>query len=425
VGAPASDGWTLAFGRVTPSTDREARPRLLVLNQYYWPGVEATAQLLTELCEALAGEYEIRVLTGVLHGHEEEPRRVVRNGVEITRVNSTAFERSRLGLRALNYGTYLTNALLAALAGPRPDLVLTMTDPPMIGDIGLVTARRFGVPLVVISEDVFPEIATRLRRLESPVLVGALRHLIGLYLTRADRIVAIGETMRLRLEAKGAPGERIRVIPNWIDTGAISPQPLDNGWARERGLQGKFVVMHSGNVGHAQNLDVLVRASTFLRDLDDLQVVVVGFGARHADMTALAKRLEADRVRFLPYQPREVLPLSLSAASLHFVGLVQGLAGYVVPSRLYGVLAAGRPVVVAADAESETAQVVERVGCGVVVPPGRPDLLARVLRDAHAGRLDLEGMGRRGREYVTAEADRSVAVARYRSVLGELTGRAA
>ena len=82
-----------------------AKPRLLVVNQYYWPGVEATAQLLTELCEALAGEFDIRVLTGVLHGHEDLPRREMRNGVRITRVPSTAFERSRLGLRALNVCT--------------------------------------------------------------------------------------------------------------------------------------------------------------------------------------------------------------------------------------------------------------------------------------------------------------------------------
>jgi glycosyltransferase involved in cell wall biosynthesis len=391
-----------------------------VLNQYYWPGVEATAQLLTELCEALTEESEIRVLTGVLHGHEREPRRVARGGVEIVRVRSTAFERSRLGLRALNYLTYLAGALVSGLLGPRPDLVLCMTDPPLVGDVGLAVARRFRVPLLVISEDVFPEIATKLRRLENPLLVGILRQLIQLYLRRADRIVAIGDTMRQRLEAKGARRDRIRVIPNWVDTRSLSPQPRDNEWAREHGLLGKFVVMHSGNVGHAQNLDLLVRSATFLRDLENLEIVIVGFGARHADTVALARRLEADRVRFLPYQPRELLPLSLSAADLHFVGLVAGLAGYVVPSRLYGVLAVARPVIVAADPESETAQVVARAGCGVCIPPGRPELLARAIRDAHEGRLDLEGMGRRGREYVIAEADREVALARYRGLLREL-----
>ena len=403
------------------TTTSGGRPRLLVLNQYYWPGVEATAHLLTELCEGLADEYEIRVLTGVLHGHETEPRRVVRNGVEIVRVRSTAFERSRLGLRGLNYVSYLGCALVEALGGPRPDLVLCMTDPPMVGDVGLAVSRRFRVPLLVISEDVFPEIATKLRRLESPVLVGVLRQLVRLYLKRADRVVAIGETMRSRLEAKGAPGERLRVIPNWIDTTAITPQPHENAWRDEKGLAGKFVVMHSGNVGHAQDLDVLVRATTFLRDLDDLAVVIVGFGARHAEIQALAARLQADKVRFLPYQPRKVLPLSLASANLHFVGLAQGLSGYVVPSRLYGILAAGRPVIVSADPDSETAQVVSAVGCGIVLPPGRPEFVARVIRDASDGKLELKKMGKRGRQYVTAEADRAVAVGRYRSVLQELT----
>ena len=407
--------------RVAVPNDK-SRLRLLVLNQYYWPGVEATAHLLTELCEALADDYEIRVLTGVLHGHEEQPQRSVRNGVEIVRVRSTAFERSRLGLRGLNYVTYLGSALAAALGGPRPDLVLCMTDPPMVGDVGLAVARRFGVPLLVISEDVFPEIATKLRRLESPVLVGVLRRLVRLYLERADRVVAIGDTMRQRLEAKGAPGERMRVIPNWIDTGEITPQPHENAWKQERRLAGKFLVMHSGNVGHAQDLDVLVRAATFLRDLDTLRIVIVGFGARHAEILSLAHRLETTQVQFLPYQPREVLPLSLGAADVHFVGLAKGLSGYVVPSRLYGIMAAARPVIVSADADSETAVVVARVGCGVVLPPGRPDLVARTIRDAHDGKLDLEEMGRLGREYVTAEADRSVAVGRYRTVLRELAG---
>ena len=252
-----------------------------------------------------------------------------------------------------------------------------MTDPPMVGDVGLAIARRFGVPLLVISEDVFPEIATQLGRLNNRVLVATLRQLIGLYLKRADRVVAIGDTMRSRLEEKGAPADRIRVIPNWVDTQAISPQPTDNAWSRLNRLSGKFVVMHSGNIGHAQNLETLVRAATFLRDLDDLAVVIIGGGARYTDLVRLATRLHADKLRSLPYQSRDVLPQSLSAAQLHFVGLAEGLAGFVVPSRLYGIMAAGRPIVVAADPESETAQVVERVGCGIVIPPAAPSCSPR------------------------------------------------
>ena len=396
------------------------KPRLLVLNQYYWPGVEATAQLLTELCEALADDAEVKVVTGVLHGHEEEPRRKVHNSVEIVRVPSTSFERSKLAARASNYLTYLTNALLQGLRGPRPDVVLCMTDPPIVADVALLVARRFHVPLVVISQDVFPEIAVQLKRLENPVVMKLLRALVSLYLRRADRIVAIGDTMRQRLEEKGAPSERVRVIPNWVDTGRLAPREKANDWARNIGLDQKFVVMHSGNVGHAQDLDSLVGAATFLRDLEDLAIFIIGTGARHAELLELAELLEVDQVTFLYYQSRGVLPQSLSAADVHVVGLAPGLAGYVVPSRLYGILAVARPVIVAADLESETAQVVQRIGCGIVVPPARPELLARAIRDAHDGKYDLAAMGVRGREWVEQEADRSVAVRRYRDLLGEL-----
>jgi glycosyltransferase involved in cell wall biosynthesis len=396
------------------------RRRILVLNQYYWPGVEATAQLLAQLCEALARDYDVTVVTGHLHGHEL-PDEEERNGVRIVRVRSTTYERSQLHHRAANYGSYLGESVRAALRGERPDLVLCMTDPPVVGDIGLVVARRFEVPLLVISQDVFPEIAERVKRLEHPLVLGALRRLVGLYLRRADRVVAIGETMKLRLVHKGAREGRIEVIPNWVDTNEIQPQPRRNPWSAARGLDDELVVMHSGNIGHAQDLDTLVRAATFLRDLDRLRIMVIGFGARHGELTRLAQRLEVTRtVQFLDYQPREQLPLSLASGDLHYVGLARGLSGFVVPSRLYGILAAGRPALVSADADSEIVRIVEEVGCGIVVPPGRPELVASVIRDVAEGRLSLVGMGDLGRAWVEREADREVAFDRYRRVVADV-----
>jgi len=396
------------------------RPRILVLNQYYWPGIEATAQLLAQLCEELARDYDVTVVTGQLRGHEL-PAEEIRNGVRIVRVRSTTYDRAELHLRAANYGSYLGDTVLTALRGERPDLVLCMTDPPIIGDVALVVARRFGVPLLVISQDVFPEIAERVKRLQHPLVLGALRKLVALYLRRADRVVAIGETMKLRLVQKGAAEARVEVIPNWVDTAELQPHPRTNMWSAEQGIDDAFVVMHSGNVGHAQDLDTLVRAATFLRDLDRLQIMVIGFGARHGELTRLAARLEVKgAVRFLGYQPRGRLSLSLSAGDLHYVGLARGLSGFVVPSRLYGILSVGRPVLVSADPDSETARLVEEAGCGIVVPPGRPELVAGVIRDVLEGRLSLEGMGERGRDWVEREADREVAFGRYRALVADV-----
>jgi colanic acid biosynthesis glycosyl transferase WcaI len=232
--------------------------------------------------------------------------------------------------------------------------------------------------------------------------------------------VVIGETMGLRIEEKGVDPARIRVIPNWGDAERITPQPRDNPWAREHGLASGFVVMHSGNVGHAQDIDTLIRAAALLRDLDDLRIVIIGLGARHEELEALAGVLEVDSVTFLPYQPRELLPQSLASADVHFVGLARGLAGFVVPSRIWGVLASGRPVLAAAEEESETVALVRETGCGIAVPPGDPLRLAEAIRACYDGEHDLAAMGRRAREYAEAKADRSVAVARYRSVLEEV-----
>ena len=398
----------------------DARSRLLVLNQYYWPGVEATGQLLSQLCADLSRDYAVTVITGRLAEPRADAGRTTHEGVEVVRVRSTTFPRRVLGLRALNYLTFLAASARAAAAAPRPQVVLCMTDPPVVAIVALAAARRSRAPLVVVSQDVFPEVAVLLHRIQNALVVGLLRFAIGAYLKRADRVVAIGETMRRRLEAKGAVAEGLRVIPNWVDTAFLEEKPRENGWSREVGLTAGFVVMHSGNVGFAQDLDTLVRSATFLRDLDDLTIAIVGDGARRTDVMALAELLEVDRIRFLRYQPRDTLPYSLSSAHIHVVGLAPGLSGYVVPSRLYGVLAVGRPVIAAADADSETAELIRSIGCGVVVPPGRPELLAAAIRRAHDGEYDLEEMGRRARAYAVAEADRSVAVGRYRELLAEL-----
>jgi colanic acid biosynthesis glycosyl transferase WcaI len=397
------------------------RPRLLVLNQYYAPGYEATAQLLAALCEELARDYEVTVITGRVAVVDDVPMgRHLRNSVAIIRVRSTSYDRSRLLLRAANYLTYLLESARAALSVPRPDVVLCMTDPPIVPTLALIVARRFRAPLVVVSQDVFPEIAVQLKRLESGVVVAILRVLINFALRRADRVVVIGERMRDRMVTKGVDADRLEVISNWTDVAALRPQPRDNDWSLEHGLTGKFVVMHSGNVGHAQNLDALIRAATFLRDLGRLEILIIGAGARLAELTELSEVLEVGSVRFLPYQPREVLADSLSAADVHVVGLAPGLAGYVVPSRLFNILSVGRPVIAAADEDSETALVVARVGCGIVVPPGRPELLAATIRDAYDGKLDLAAMGARARVFAEEEADRRVAFSRYRAVLGSV-----
>ena len=381
--------------------------RLLVLNQYYWPGPEATAQLLTELCEGLAETYAVTVVAGTTRG--AGPGRQERNGVEIVRVPSTSFSRSRLAARAANYLTYVVLAALRGVTARRPDIVLCQTDPPFIGDAANLVARRFGVPLVAVVQDLYPESAAETGKLSSPVALKGLRAAVDAYLHRAERVVAISETMRRRLEARGVEPGRISVIPGWVDAETIHPVAVDR--------DGSFLVMHSGNVGQAQELDTLVDAA---RELPDVEFEIVGNGSRRNELERLASSLP--NVSFLPFRPRDELSESLSSASLHFVGLASGLAGYVIPSRLYGVLAAGRPVLVAADEKSEPAELVREAGAGIVVPAGRPDAVAAAIRAARDGEYDLDEMGRRGRDYVVSRHGRDAAIAAYGDLLEEVLG---
>ena len=253
-------------------------------------------------------------------------------------------------------------------------------------------SRRFGAPLLVISEDVFPEIATELGRLTNPVVVQVLRRLVAFYLRRADHIVAIGDRMRERLIAK----EPHRTVSRSFTTGSTAPRSCP-GRVRTRGRVPRRSPIGSSSCTRATS--GTRRTSTIWSEqrrssgTSTIWRPIVGFGARHAEIQALAERLDADKVMFLPYQPRELLTQSLSSAHIHYVGLAKGLAGFVVPSRLYGILSAGRSVIVAADPDSETARLVADVGCGVVILPDRPDLLAAAIRDAARREVRPRGDG--------------------------------
>src|SRR5262249_3052698 len=156
-------------------------PRLLVLNEYYWPGVEATAHLLSELCEGLAGDFDVTVVTGRMAGGRGVMREI-RNGVKIVRVPSTSFDRSSLLSRSVNYSSFGAAALSVAMGARTPDLILCMTDPPILGSVARVVARRFRAPYVVVTQDVFPDIAVKLGFLRNPVVIAMLERMISRYL---------------------------------------------------------------------------------------------------------------------------------------------------------------------------------------------------------------------------------------------------
>ncbi len=394
--------------------------KICFLNRSYWPDQAATGQLLTELAEDLVRDHgcAVTVVAGrALHGTEAETStgglvtREVRNGVTIVRANGTRFNRRHFVGRAANYLSYFASAAVAARTLEPHDVVVALTDPPIVGLIARWVASRSRARFVYVSEDVFPEVASVLDDFHSPAMNRALDRTNRYLLSSADAIVALGERMKRRLvEEKGADVRRVRIIHNWADCEAIRPGSKDNHFARVHGLADRFVVMHSGNVGLSQNLEVLIDAARELQGRERLIFVIVGEGAHKAALERRAAGLS--NVRFLPYQPKDALSDSFAAADTFLVTLKPGLEGYIVPSKLYGILAAGRPFIAAVDPSAEPAGIAARFDCGVCVPPGDASSLARAIvalqDDAEATRR----MGDRARQAALL-FDRRAAVRAY------------
>ena len=364
--------------------------RILFVNQYFPPDASNSAYILGELAEDLARHHEVQVLAGkpsyTASATIFRPR-----GVEVVRVRSTTFDRTSLAGRLTNYFTYCVSAAVRACRLPRPDLVVAMTDPPVIGLIGLLAARRHHRPLVQISHDVYPEIAVALGHVKSRLLISAWRSLNRVVRRSSASIVVVGRDMRDRLVADGVDPAKIAVIPTWaaeqdIDGAALAAARLAMGWEPST-----FVVMHAGNAGLAQNLDVVLDAAYELRDEPRILLVILGDGAAKQRLERRAKQDELTNVVFLTHQPKHQAQALMQAANLHIVSLVPGLWGCAAPSKTYGIMAAGRPFVAVVDEGSEPAQIARDFDCGVHVRAGDGGALADSIRTLRTTPLDGAG----------------------------------
>lgn len=363
--------------------------RILFVNQYFPPDAANSAYILGELAEDLACHHDVQVLSG-RPSYSAGSTTFRPSGVEVVRVRSTTFDRTSFLGRLANYATFTAAAVLRVCRLPRPDLVVAMTDPPVVGVVGLVAAKRYRCPLVQISHDVYPDIAVALGRVHSRFAVRLWRRMNREVRTAAASIIVVGRDMRERLVAESVDPAKIVVIPTWA-----SPQPLDAGTRaatrRSMSWDGAFVVMHAGNAGLAQNLGVLLDAAHELREDDGIVLVILGDGAAKPGLQARAAREHLENVQFLDHRHRDEAQGLMHAADLHVVTLVPGLWGCAAPSKTYGIMAAGRPFVAVVDKGSEPARIVSDFDCGAYVRAGDARGLVTAIRHLRDSELDAAG----------------------------------
>jgi glycosyltransferase involved in cell wall biosynthesis len=361
--------------------------RIIFLNRFFYPDHSATSQIVSDLAFHLAAlDMDVHVITsGQLYDSPcaSLAKEEVVNGVHVHRMATTRFGRSGLVGRAIDYASYY--ALMwhraRSLAGPG-DILVAKTDPPLTSVVAVRVAIQRKARLVNWLQDIYPEIAGELG---IPLMRGmfgrALCRLRDHSLQRAAANVVVGQRMADRLRSFGVASDHVHVIPNWSDDEALCPvRPEENSLRREWGLEHKFVVGYSGNLGRAHEIDTVLSAAALLRDDPRIVFLFIGGGNQFDRLSRLANERGLGQLfRFIAYQPQELLKLSLSVPDVHMISLRPELEGLIVPSKLYGIAAVGRPIISITSSDGEIARLVRQHECGLVVEPGNGPALAEAL----------------------------------------------
>jgi colanic acid biosynthesis glycosyl transferase WcaI len=407
--------------------------KLLVLCPHFAPDAAPTGEVMTSIVtELVARGHRLHVVSAlpwyVDHRIEEGwTGRIVRHQDtdwgRITRVHPFPTDKGNIPARAMAFGGFTALVAGMALTAQRPDAVLAMSPPLTLGAAGWLAARARGAPFVFNIQDVFPDVAIELGVITNPTLVALASGLERQTYLHADAVTVLSEDLRSNVAAKiaGHRPERVRVIPNFVDVERIKPVDPDNSYRREFGLTGRTVVMYAGNVGFSQSLDLVLSAAAALSHESHVVFVINGGGSARSDLEHKAAGLT--NVRFVDHQPKDRLPELLAAADVHVVPLRKGLARASVPSKMYSILAAGRPIVASVDPGTEVATVVERAGAGLTVPPDDPEAFTKAIARLVSDREEAARMGAAGRVFVENWASPAAVAAQYEALFRELIDR--
>jgi colanic acid biosynthesis glycosyl transferase WcaI len=384
--------------------------------------------MLTELASALGARHEVAVITS--RQLYENPARNLpawesMQRVSVHRVWSSRFGRGGLLGRSVAYATfYLASAWRLGLLARAGDVVIAKTDPPMLSVIAGPICWLRRASFINWLQDIFPETAEVLKVGGFAGRVGfpLLRQLRNWSLKRAVVNVVLGERMAERVCALGVPKDRIRPIPNWANGKVVVPMERDANPLRAKwGFGDAFVVGYSGNLGRAHEIDTFLEAMKVVEKATaGVLWLFVGSGALFARLQAEVARQRLASVRFEPYQPQALLAQSLSVADLHLVSLRPELEGLIVPSKFYGIAAAGRPTLFVGSKDGEIATLLARFACGRTIEPGNGVGLAHIILELAAKPTLCRELGERARAAFDAEFDRPIAVARWERVFAEL-----
>ncbi|MBN2619428.1 MAG: glycosyltransferase family 4 protein [Spirochaetales bacterium] len=371
--------------------------KFFLISQVFYPDEVSTAGLFTNLCEEIAKKevvVEVWCSQPSYNIRKRQPKKLNYNGINISYLASTNFNKNSILGRLLNYTTFSISLIFRILFTSDKTPLFTSTNPPYLGFLVTLFASLKKRKVYYIIQDVFPDGIIKLGKIKEKGLVANIWHGINRYtLKKAEKVIVIGRDMIPVLSKTHKHLlSKVIYIPIWQDAELINPQKFtENSFVKEHKLEDKFVVQYSGNMGLWNDMKTYGLAANKLKS-EDILFTFIGDGIRKKELIkALGDPLQQN-VLFLPFQPKENLSNSLTACHVALISLNKGLEGIAVPSKIMGILAAGIPSIALVPKSSEIAQIIQEAECGIVIEPGNVDDLVEAIknmRDNHAERKRL------------------------------------
>lgn len=395
---------------------------IVFANRYYAPDIAATSQFVTDLATHLAAAgHVVEVITSRQRYDDPQaglPPLETVSGVRVRRVWTSTFGRGTLPGRALDYLSFYVSLFFRCLSTLKSGSVLVCcTDPPLLSIPAALACRVTRARLVNWLQDIYPEVAVALgvAAAHSPITRG-LAWLRNLSLRRASHNVVLGEVMAEKVRNLGVEARHIRVIHNWSLT-PVTPGATADALRRAWGIADKFVVTYSGNLGRAHDIDTLLQAAQTLQAEHDIRFLIIGAGHYTGELQARAAALRLGNIVFKPYQPLAILPQSLAAADVHLVMLRPAMEGCIVPSKFYGAIGSGRPIIFLGSPDGEVARILARSDAGLSIPLGDSAGLARAILRLRDNPQWRHGMGDNARRLCTTTYSRDHALRQWCGLL--------
>ena len=413
----------------------ENKKKITFVINYFYPDLAATSQLMTELTSIIQNDFEITVIAAQpgYAGEKNKGQKIFEEdylgNIKIIRIKLPEVDKNSKISRIRYIFSYFALANIALLKEKKTDIIFTISQPPvlggLIGTIGKFLKRSRHIYSI---HDFNPEQAEAVAYTSKQFIFDFAKAVDKMNCRYADHVLLVGrdmaETLEKRFENSKVP--EYTVISNWTNETEILPldksDELVDGFLKKNGIQNKFIVMYSGNLGLYYDLENIIEIAKEFREEPDLMFLFIGEGAVKQKMQNYAEKNNLENVLFLPYQAKEFIPYSLNAADVHLVVNQKGIKGVSVPSKIYGVMAAGKPVLGVVEPESEIDRLVTESGSGIVVDPQNyKDIVKSLKYFYQMDKNELKEMGVKGRTYLEKHLTKETSINKYRDVLKSLS----